>query len=136
MGTHGPRQPNDLYQELAALLPPPVEIEAIGRLIGGEPAEVIVTVSPTTVTVEAYAARWNGPHELVTAGRQVGVFPLPTADEPGLLAAVKAAIGQARAIRLATYRTCTHCGQTNPPEWMHDQTVCQTCAERDLGVVY
>jgi len=30
------------------------------------------------------------------------------------------AIEDTRAKRLATYRLCEYCGQTNPPGWMHD----------------
>jgi hypothetical protein len=34
------------------------------------------------------------------------------------------------------FRSCTHCGEKNPVGWMHSDTICQACAETDLGVVY
>jgi hypothetical protein len=69
----------------------------------------------------------------VTIGVPVATVNLGESD---LEAAVSAAIEKARTVRLATYRTCARCDEINPPEWMHDAQVCQSCAERDLGVVY
>lgn len=34
------------------------------------------------------------------------------------------------------FGVCEKCGQSRPRGWMHSRTVCQACAERDLGVVY
>lgn len=34
------------------------------------------------------------------------------------------------------FGVCTRCGEKNPVGWMHSQTICQSCAERHLGVVY
>ena len=31
---------------------------------------------------------------------------------------------------------CEKCAETNSPEWMHGDDICQSCAERYLGVVY
>jgi len=53
-----------------------------------------------------------------------------------LIVSVADAVEKARRTRLASYRICARCDETNPPEWMHDAQTCQRCAERDLGVVY
>jgi hypothetical protein len=34
------------------------------------------------------------------------------------------------------FRICTMCHERNPCGWMHDKTICQSCAEKHLGVVY
>lgn len=34
------------------------------------------------------------------------------------------------------FRICTMCHKRNPNGWMHDDTICQSCAERHLGVKY
>ena len=34
------------------------------------------------------------------------------------------------------FRICTECGERNPIGWMHDEQICQSCAEENHGVVY
>lgn len=34
------------------------------------------------------------------------------------------------------FRVCGECGERNPMGWMHDNKICQSCAERNHGVVY
>ncbi len=36
----------------------------------------------------------------------------------------------------AYFRYCVECGEQNPIGWMHDDRVCQTCAQSKHGVVY
>lgn len=38
--------------------------------------------------------------------------------------------------RLALFRTCTECAGVMPPEWMHNRSYCQGCAQRNHGVIY
>lgn len=37
---------------------------------------------------------------------------------------------------LEYFAVCGECGQRNPIGWMHDDSICQSCAERNHGVVY
>jgi hypothetical protein len=40
-------------------------------------------------------------------------------------------------IRVSEYfAVCVECGQRMPRGWMHDDRICQPCAERNHGVVY
>ena len=34
------------------------------------------------------------------------------------------------------FKTCEECGEINPDGWMHDDKICQGCAEKNHGVVY
>jgi hypothetical protein len=34
------------------------------------------------------------------------------------------------------FRVCEECGERNPIGWRHGDLICQSCAERILGVVY
>ena len=34
------------------------------------------------------------------------------------------------------FARCQKCQELNPIGWMHDDTICQSCAEEHLGVVY
>ncbi len=31
---------------------------------------------------------------------------------------------------------CEECGELNPLGWMHDERICQSCAQRHHGIVY
>lgn len=42
----------------------------------------------------------------------------------------------ARAAGIAQRQTCRYCGESFNPGWMHDDDVCQGCAEKHLGVVH
>ncbi|KKL07574.1 hypothetical protein LCGC14_2584670 [marine sediment metagenome] len=95
-----------------------------------------VRLTEEAVAVSAYAAEWLTPY--TPAVKAVWVATVSSADReaPAFLEAVARAVAKAREARLATYRTCSRCGQTNPPEWMHNADTCQSCAVRHLGVVY
>ncbi len=126
----------DLQNLIRPLIPEPCSVEqrkSSVTMVGGEPGEVIVRITATTVKILAFTVKWDGPHNPVRVGVPVATVNL---DESDLEAAVSAAIKKARTDRLATYRVCTRCNETNPPEWMHDDQTCQSCAERYLGVVY
>ncbi len=34
------------------------------------------------------------------------------------------------------FRTCTRCGELHNTGHMHDELICQSCAERHFGVIY
>jgi hypothetical protein len=105
-------------------------------LIGGDPGEVIVRLTRSTVSVFEYAARWEGPHTPVVTPRRVGTVVWRRVPNAKTVAAVHALIDAARESRLARFRTCEGCGQSTPPEYMHDEMICQSCAERELGIVH
>jgi hypothetical protein len=34
------------------------------------------------------------------------------------------------------FAVCSECATRNPLGWMHDERICQSCAERNRGVIY
>jgi hypothetical protein len=137
------REPIDrdgLLRELRELLGVSIreetQLDGTIVLVGGDPGEVIVRVGGSKVSIALLRVCWDGPHTPVVrpirfANLNWRRLPAPTLmmTLPGLIAAV-------REVRTANYRRCERCGETRPPEWMHDQNTCQSCAEQHLGVVH
>ena len=121
-------------------LPKPVKVEQqLGGetvMVGGDPGEVIVRITGSKVMVAVFTVRWEGPHTPVVRPQVLGSLHLRHLPASRLMMAVQDLISTATEIRRAKYRKCERCGKIKPPEWMHDSTTCQSCAEKHLGVVY
>lgn len=129
-----------LVEDLRGMLPQPVQPELGGDgavwLTGGEPGEVVARVTTRTVSIAIFGVRWAGPHEPRPAPRWLARFHWHNLESGELYALLVRLIESAAARRCATYRTCRYCGKNTPPEWQHGDDVCQSCAERHLGVVH
>jgi hypothetical protein len=125
---------------IAAQLSRPVtqQEEANGTIVftGGDPPEVIVRFTPRTAVVCEYSVAWQAPPTALVVPITIGSVLWTRLPEEGAMRAVKALIKVARNVRLSKFRVCSMCVQRNPPEWMHDDEVCQRCAEQELGVVH
>ena len=97
---------------------------------------MIVRLTPRSAVVAEYSLRWQGPHTAIVKPIQIGSVRWTRGSEEDVMRAVKALITVARNTRLAKFRTCSMCGERNPPEWMHGEAVCEGCAEGQLGVVH
>ena len=131
------------YEQLLAFisthLPTPYtqeEVEGVMIFTGGSPGEVIVRLTDSAVIVEEYVVAWEKPFTPVLRPRRVGMVKWRRIPEAQLMAVVGELIKGARNVRRSKYRTCVLCGKSNAPEWMRDHTVCQSCAERELGTVH
>jgi len=131
------------YEQLLAYLesrlPRPVDRQedADGvRFLAGEPPELIVTLTPSIVVVDAFAGEWESPGRFRLAPRRIGVLHWPHLPENELLDALAALLAGARAARRSQYRTCEACARSVPPEWMHDEKICQACAADGGGTVH
>lgn len=102
----------------------------------GDPIEVLVRLSEGAISVEVPVVEWHGPHTPVRRGEAAATFPATAVADRAGRAAIKAAVAAARAVRLGRFRTCAECGERQPPEWMHGEALCQSCAERNHGVCY
>ena len=82
------------------------------------------------VVVQVREIHWDGPH---TPHSQLVTFcKLPGhATEEQVADAVNAALSNPR-----FFGTCERCQRRLPKGWMHTEALCQSCAERHLGVVY
>jgi len=131
------------YEQLLAFIsthmPTPVtqeEVEGAIIFTGGSPGEVVVRLTERAVIVEEYAVQWVTPYTPVVRPRRVGMVKWRRLPESQLMAVVGDLIKGARLMRRSSFRTCALCNQTNPPEWMSDDTTCQSCTERELGAVH
>lgn len=129
-----------LHQEMRRVLPNPVQeehqLDGSQVMIGGDPGEVVVRVFGSQVSVAVFAVVWEGPHSPVVHPKSIGSLNWERLPASRLLMNLHNLIDSARDLRRSTYRNCGRCGETNPPEWMHDEETCQSCAERYLGVVH
>ena len=129
-----------LLRELRELLAAPVreetQLDGSIVMIGGDPGEVIVRVSPGKVSVAVFSVRWEGPHTPVVRPKHFATLSWRRLPASTLMMTLHDLIRAAREVRKATYRRCERCGEMKPPEWMHDEKTCQSCAERHLGVVH
>ena len=73
---------------------------------------------------------WSGPH--TPEGRwEIGRELRPEATGNDIEEAIQSLLGDAR-----FFGVCSHCGERNQHGHMHSETICQSCAESDLGVDY
>jgi hypothetical protein len=126
---------------VGAQLPKPVEEHQTddGSFIftGGEPAEVIVQVTESTVLVATFVASLEGDRASPATGPQpVGELHWRRLPETAVMNALSALIKGSREVRLATFRVCFECGGTRAPEEMADDDVCRECAEAPPKTVH
>ena len=125
---------------LASNLPAPVDRQedADGSIqfIGGEPAEVVAVLTPTSVIVSEFAGTWDTPFKFSAKPRRVGVLKWRRLPETALMNALGALIKGAGEARLSRFQTCVYCGRRTAPEWLHDAGVCQACADQHSGAIH
>jgi hypothetical protein len=118
---------------LGSQLPFPVEQQGEDddsmTFTGGAPAEVVVHLTPSKVTVSEFAGVWQSPGHFTVKPRRVGTLLWQRLPENPLLSALSALIKGAREMRLARYRPCASCDQKQPPELLVGDDVCPACAE-------
>ena len=129
-----------MLAEIGRLLPAPVQeetrLDGVSVFVGGDPGEVVVRVSGNQVSIAVFSVRWEGPHTAVVCPRQIATLSWKRLPASRTMILLHDLIEAAREIRRSGYRQCQRCGETKPPEWMHNANTCQACAERDLGIVY
>ena len=100
------------------------------QFIGGEPADVVVSLTPTSVIVSEFAGVWETPFTFAAKPRRVGVLKWRRLPETALFNALQVLIKGAREARLSRFRVCDQCTRRTAPEWMHDAGICQACADQ------
>ena len=135
--------PERFEQILAFLdsnLPAPVERQESPdgsvQFTGGEPAQVVVSLTDTSVIVAEFAGVWETPMTFAARPRRVGVLKWRRLPETALFNALTALIRGARDARQSRFQTCRYCGNSTAPEWMHDDGVCQSCADQHSGAIH
>jgi hypothetical protein len=129
-----------LLREIRELLPDPVreetQLDGVLVMVGGDPGEAIVRISGRKVSIAVFSIRWDGPHTPLVQPKQLATLDWKHLPAYRMMMALHSLIESAIEIRRAKYRKCKRCGESKPPEWMHGPTLCQSCAERHLGVVH
>jgi hypothetical protein len=135
-----PERFEQLIAFLGSNLPAPVErqedVDGSIRFTGGDPPEVIVVLTDASVVVSQFAGVWESPFTFSARPRRVGVVKWRRLPENALLGAIAALVKGAREARLASFETCQYCGQRTAPEWLHDEGVCQACADQHSGAIH
>lgn len=135
-----PERFEQLIAFLGSQLPGPIDQQADAdgaiQFIGGDPPEVVALLTHSSVVVMEFAGVWETPFKFTAKPRRVGVLKWRRLPENALLAALSALIKGARDARLASFRTCQYCERRTAPEWLHDDGVCQACADRHSGAIH
>jgi len=135
-----PERFEELIAFLSSQLPAPVQqhphADGSIEFTGGDPPAVVAVLTETRLVISEFAGVWETPFTFSAKPRRVGIVKWRRLPENALLAAVSALIKGAREARLASFQTCRYCGQRTAPEWLHDEGVCQTCADQHSGAVH
>jgi len=129
-----PERFEQLIAFLGSQLPAPVDQQPQAdqsiQFIGGDPPVVVALLTHTSVVISEFAGVWETPFSFVARPRRVGIVKWRRIPENALLAAISALIKGARDARLSAFQTCRFCGHRTAPEWLHDEGVCQSCADQ------
>ena len=135
-----PERFDQLIAFLESNLPAPVERQEAGdgsmHFTAGEPAEVVVVLTDQSVVVSEFAGVWESPFTLAARPRRVGVLKWRRLPETPLFNALTALIKGARDARHSRFQTCRYCGHSTAPEWMHQDGICQSCADQHSGAIH
>jgi hypothetical protein len=135
-----PERYEQLIAFLGSNLPTPVErhedVDGSIRFTGGDPPEVVVVLTESSVVVSQFSGVWESAFTFAAKPRRVGVVKWRRLPENALLSAIGALVKGAREARLASFETCQYCGQRTAPEWLHDEGVCQACADQHSGAIH
>jgi hypothetical protein len=106
------------------------------QFVGGEPADVVVSLTQASVIVSEFAGVWENPCTFTAKPRRVGVLKWRRLPETALFNALTTLIKGAREARLSRFRVCRHCARSTAPEWMYNDGVCQACADQQSGAIH
>jgi hypothetical protein len=135
-----PERFEELIAYLSSQLPGPVDQQTLAddsiQFTGGNPPTVVALLTHTSVVISEFAGVWETPFSFVSRPRRIGIVKWRRLPENALLATISALIKGAREARLAAFQTCRSCGNRTAPEWLHDDGLCQSCADQRSGRVH
>ena len=73
---------------------------------------------------------WDGPHTPVSNWSEAKVLP-PEASEESIQQSITELLNDPQ-----YFGMCTECNERNPNGWMQGRSLCQSCAEKNHGIVY
>ena len=101
----------------------------VAQVVFGEPGEVVITLlEDGTVEVAEFMVEWPGPDRPVPFRKTIGlIHVLPQGSPTERSAEVKVSAQRLRSLRRRRFKTCSSCGERNPPEWWAGNGICQAC---------
>jgi len=125
---------------LGSQLPKPIDQQDADdgsiMFMAGDPIEVVVRLTESNVVVSEFDGTWETSFHFAVKPRRVGVLKWRRLPESELMNALAALIKGARLARLSRYRLCVYCGQSTATELLQGEDICESCAERNKGVVH
>jgi len=107
-----PERYEQLIAFLGSNLPAPVDrqedADGALRFTAGDPPQVVVLLTESSVIVAAFAGEWETPLTFSAKPRRVGVVKWRRLPENALLSAISALVKGARDARLASFKTCQY----------------------------
>ena len=135
-----PERFEQLIAFLDTNLPAPVDrqesADGAVQFTGGEPPQVVVTLTETSVIVSEFAGVWESAFTFAAKPKRVGLVKWRRLPETSLFNALTALIKGAREARQSRFQACRYCGRSTAPEWMRDDRVCQACADQHSGAIH
>lgn len=117
-------------QLIETMVPVPSRRGADGLITGGEPVTVLVRIADDAIHILEPELVWEDTTVPVVKARSFAKVPWQSAATR-----VAELITLASSKRLSSYRWCPRCRTTYEPERMHE-SLCHSCAEKLLGVVF
>ena len=96
-----------------------------------DPDGLSVLVMREVIELRLPTIEWVGPHSPISASKLWKRVRWQEKDNDW-----PALIQSAQAAQQKTFGVCQYCKRQNPRGWMHSKTVCQSCTERELGIVH
>ena len=93
---------------------------------------LIILINPDAMELRLPVLSWIGPHKSAQTSQLWERYDLEQIEE----AQLADLITKAQVQQQGSFGNCEYCGQHKPKGWMHGEDVCQSCAERELGIVY
>ncbi len=131
----------EIVEIIKSSLPRPVQIIELDgemRILGGEPVQVSVGLFSKKLVVYLFSVHWEGSANPLPVNTPIAIVDqddYPT-SQSAFRDLITDLISESIKMRVSTFITCPNCGNFSPPEWMHNQEICQACAQTQLGVEY
>lgn len=102
---------------------------------GGHPPDVLIALSGSTIQIAIYDPD-AGTSSPPADDQTIVSLNWQRLPAPHLVMSLNVALGSARELRFATFQHCKRCDALTAPEMLNEHVICETCNNRDLGVVY
>ena len=95
---------------------------------------IVVILTPDTIELRLPTLQWLGPHTSVASSKLWKRINLD--DSQNIDIDIPQLIASAQKAQAQTFGVCKFCSQKQPAGWMFRQDVCDSCAEKCLGIIH